>query len=528
VLGRFQYGEDSAGPHAVTTIESTGSGTLRYRYDAAGNLISMPGQQLAYNAKQRVVEVAGDQGDKVTSVYDHRGARAKRTSINATGQEDRALYGGLYYEVRNGELVKFVVIGRERVAKIGEASGRNDELAVPTASQVAQVPSALPALALAVCMLVILLMLGAARSRESEILSVIVAWLRRRYFAAPRSFAVVSGMIVVVFLTCDRRNDAPQDLDTWPSGGMAILTDHLGSVHLLVDSNGKVVADRSHLPFGALRYQEADVRVRSGYTGKERDANTGLVSFGARYLIAGVGRWNRPDPRYLHDPSKVLEQTYRGNPYDYVLNNPLTNYDPDGRVPWAKTRSKLYNQLYGHATSTATKSAARTYLESKMPTYRRGVSECRNDAMRFLSNIGGPWRRWAPVFPDPNKGQKRVSRQLAPNTRDVFYSSTVSNPSGSHRKLWFVKIKGRTGAVQHTVRLKTGMILTIAEGQRASGSYYQKHTIVWLGGPGGEFICDLGSSIGRMSLHAPARKRGFWVGQHFKVLMIEDPYKGKP
>ena len=63
-------------------------------------------------------------------------------------------------------------------------------------------------------------------------------------------------------------------------------------------------------------------------TGKERDAESGLDYFGARYLASAQGRFTSPDgPFYDQDASDP--QSW--NLYSYVRNNPLTGTDPTGQ-----------------------------------------------------------------------------------------------------------------------------------------------------------------------------------------------------
>jgi RHS repeat-associated protein len=64
------------------------------------------------------------------------------------------------------------------------------------------------------------------------------------------------------------------------------------------------------------------------YTGKERDGETGLDYFGARYMSAAQGRFTGPDP-LARSASPPLPQTW--NRYSYALNNPLKYIDPDGK-----------------------------------------------------------------------------------------------------------------------------------------------------------------------------------------------------
>lgn len=67
-------------------------------------------------------------------------------------------------------------------------------------------------------------------------------------------------------------------------------------------------------------------------TGKERDSETGLDFFGARYFSGAQGRFTTPD--WSDKPAPVpyadLTNPQSLNLYAYVLNNPLTRVDPLG------------------------------------------------------------------------------------------------------------------------------------------------------------------------------------------------------
>ncbi|QHN03183.1 hypothetical protein FTO74_07230 [Granulicella sp. WH15] len=66
----------------------------------------------------------------------------------------------------------------------------------------------------------------------------------------------------------------------------------------------------------------------SRYTGKERDAESGLDYFGARYYSSNMGRFSSPDPSGLAYADQSNPQSL--NLYSYALNNPLKNTDPTG------------------------------------------------------------------------------------------------------------------------------------------------------------------------------------------------------
>jgi RHS repeat-associated protein len=67
-------------------------------------------------------------------------------------------------------------------------------------------------------------------------------------------------------------------------------------------------------------------------TGKERDAESGLDYFGARYYSSGQGRFTTPD--WSAEPEPIpyadLKNPQSLNLYTYVRNDPLSLRDPDG------------------------------------------------------------------------------------------------------------------------------------------------------------------------------------------------------
>lgn len=65
-----------------------------------------------------------------------------------------------------------------------------------------------------------------------------------------------------------------------------------------------------------------------GFTGKERDSETGLDYFGARYLSAPQGRFTSPDP-VIVTPARMVDPQ-RFNLYAYARNNPFKFIDPRG------------------------------------------------------------------------------------------------------------------------------------------------------------------------------------------------------
>ena len=87
---------------------------------------------------------------------------------------------------------------------------------------------------------------------------------------------------------------------TGPGGRQYLTSDWLGSTRLTTDSTGNVTTRRDYFPFG--KSVEGSIGSRGAvyesvtpsaqlFTGKERDAETGLDYFGARYMSAAQGRF---------------------------------------------------------------------------------------------------------------------------------------------------------------------------------------------------------------------------------------------
>ncbi len=124
------------------------------------------------------------------------------------------------------------------------------------------------------------------------------------------------------------------------TGGTFYRTeDHLGSTRLVTKQNQTVAECRDFFPFGeridsglngrsADCYGAAGGAVKQQFTGKERDEESSLDYFGARYFSARLGRFTGPDEP-LMDQFASAPQSW--NLYSYVLNNPLRFLDPTGR-----------------------------------------------------------------------------------------------------------------------------------------------------------------------------------------------------
>ncbi len=121
-----------------------------------------------------------------------------------------------------------------------------------------------------------------------------------------------------------------------------LVTDQLGTPRMILDQSGSLanVSRHDYLPFGeelgvnvggrtqAQGYGQAD-GTRQQFTGQQRDNETGLDYFGARYYASMQGRFVSTDP-VLSSGHPMNPQSW--NRYSYVGNNPLKLTDPNGEM----------------------------------------------------------------------------------------------------------------------------------------------------------------------------------------------------
>lgn len=114
--------------------------------------------------------------------------------------------------------------------------------------------------------------------------------------------------------------------------------DHLGTPRVVTNSSAGVVSRHDYKPFGeevgsgiggrttAMGYGATD-GLREKFTLKERDIETGLDYFGARYYGSLQGRFTSGDPLLS---TGELDNPQTWNRYSYALNSPLFYTDPSG------------------------------------------------------------------------------------------------------------------------------------------------------------------------------------------------------
>ncbi|MCU1284061.1 MAG: Protein sidekick-2 [Acidobacteriales bacterium] len=112
------------------------------------------------------------------------------------------------------------------------------------------------------------------------------------------------------------------------------LADELGTSRMVLSASGVVLDDQDFYPYGAVASGSSTSGNHYKFTGKERDPESGLDYFGARFYGSGLGRWLTPDwsERPAPVPYADFTEPQSLNLYGYVRNSPITRSDVDGHM----------------------------------------------------------------------------------------------------------------------------------------------------------------------------------------------------
>jgi RHS repeat-associated protein len=114
------------------------------------------------------------------------------------------------------------------------------------------------------------------------------------------------------------------------------FSDHLGSASVITNNTGTMppLEESDYYPYGGEIAVSGSDSNHYKFTGKERDAESGLDNFGARYNASTLGRFMTPDwaARPTNVPYAVFGDPQSLNLYTYVRNDPVARADADGHT----------------------------------------------------------------------------------------------------------------------------------------------------------------------------------------------------
>ncbi|HEX5151652.1 MAG TPA: SpvB/TcaC N-terminal domain-containing protein [Parafilimonas sp.] len=345
----LDYDYSGSAPHQPVKIKGQ-----EYRYDANGNLLGNDSTDYYWDEENRLRAVVSN-GILSQYTYDAGGERAVKSSnpfqdvwLNGAPagsiihDDNYTAYVSPYLVCRKFTFTKHYYIETERiVSKPG--NGRFINTAFPSSGLTAGNVD--------------------YRKRMDSIEKARTAWYAKQgispgpptdknYWGRPEVNGIQPPVIVD-----NSANDAPPDWphpDSIPQGIPVILRhisrdsahggygfdegmgavyekdqyfyhhDHLGSTSFVSDALGELNQHAEYSAFGETFFEERKGDFASPYlfNAKERDAETGLYYYGARYYDPKISLWASVDP--------MVEKYIAYSPYNYCLNNPVKYLDSNG------------------------------------------------------------------------------------------------------------------------------------------------------------------------------------------------------
>ncbi|MCB9526524.1 MAG: VCBS repeat-containing protein [Myxococcales bacterium] len=294
-VGTLSYGQN-AGPHAVTSTESG----LNLAYDAAGHLVQRGTLTLGWDHLGRLTRTRDGDGPETRYAY-----ADDDTRVSALSDTHQHYMVSPNFEIMDGMALTYVLLGEQRVAVRESAA-----FAAQVLSDVA--PAAGDAT------------LTAAPDGVIDTGDAVVAV--RISEGATFEGAAPSPVGQLLNSAARRLLIEGEARVTWHHA------DVRGDVVAVTGADGALVARRAFAPFGTERGESTGAGSR-GYNDKHLDA-TGLTYMGSRYYDAYTGQFTAPDFLFERmDAGTTLAFVDQAvSTYTYAQNNPVTGYDPDGRI----------------------------------------------------------------------------------------------------------------------------------------------------------------------------------------------------
>lgn len=318
--GAYAYGEGGHGPRQLTSIgDGVATVSHTFNYDAAGRQIAQDGLSMSYDALDRLTRVAGlSGGGAVTHSYGHDGLRVKTVgsdrSVSYWFSEGTA--------ERLGQREHDIEIGGRVIARVTMAG----QAAVAGGFAMGGIIITYTLWGLVIFAIGASLLSSGRRARWTRV-----------------GAAAMAGAIVITGCTSGSslRSDGSA---LW--GAQHWIFMHTGIAAgpvVYTDAAGALLEERRYEPFG----EEIDARIQSGSgyivgspdtavrdrneLNKRTENATGWSDHGARWMAPETGRWLTPDPPVQAPKVEFMYAPWDLHPYQYVSQNPVAYWDPDGR-----------------------------------------------------------------------------------------------------------------------------------------------------------------------------------------------------
>jgi RHS repeat-associated protein len=333
LVGQYNYGEPrmmggpARGPRQLTSIVTT-SGTVAFDYDAAGRQTQQGPITVEYDGLDQLVRVSGVPGSSGDVVHGY-GYDGLRVLTQHPGGATQVWFTPNLSQT-NGARERYVRIDDRLIARlkldwIGEEGG-----ASTSGSTVASLPSRPRAIIAGLTLALVFFLLALSITKR-----------RLRWRLAPAGLACASA-----FLGCSWFSSKSQAV--WEISDTTYYHQGIGAgPTLMTREDGTILEERRFEPFGdeldAFREPPGGgpgivglinfVLEPHGITNKPTDPTTGWSYHGARWMAPETARWLTPDPPVKTPDADFMSAPWSLHPYQYVEQNPILFWDPDGNNP---------------------------------------------------------------------------------------------------------------------------------------------------------------------------------------------------
>lgn len=159
------------------------------------------------------------------------------------------------------------------------------------------------------------------------------------------------------------------------------VPDASGSPVAAMDEQGNLLWRKTYAPYGEEQ-NPPQGNPNPSYTGKPKDADTGLVYMGSRMYDPETGRFTGEDPRGFSESSI---QSF--NRYTYANNSPYVYVDPNGE--WASKWGAYVHQRATYQVIGKNLPRGENAILAKAQVYADG-NEFQTGAMSFRHTMSGP------------------------------------------------------------------------------------------------------------------------------------------
>jgi RHS repeat-associated protein len=180
----------------------------------------------------------------------------------------------------------------------------------------------------------------------------------------------------------------------------------------MTDATGQLVSESTFYPFGHPRneHEPRNVKEAYGFTQKERDGESGLNYFEARYYLSGNATFLSPDPYKCVAFGSSVRFPQQLNLYSYCRRRPLVFIDPKGLTE--ETTQRLVNAI--------------SNAQAQHGNKPRGATECNLGTHQVIREMGAPPVSGAPA----NSGREAQANEMY----DTL-TAQAARPDGEYRQV---------------------------------------------------------------------------------------------